>query len=62
MARQSWAPLDTATIMGGVRFLIYVERPKSATHTRTVKTRTEGPLPSLGELETEAEAYGRQIA
>jgi hypothetical protein len=48
--------------MGGVRFLIYVEKPKSATHTRTVKTRTEEPLPSLAELEAEAEAYGRQVA
>ena len=29
---------------------------------RTVKTRTEEPLPSLAELEAEAEAYGRQVA
>ncbi len=48
--------------MGGVRFLIYVEKPRSATHARTVKTRTEGPLPSLAELEAEAEAFGRQVA
>ncbi len=48
--------------MGGVRFLIYVKKPKSATYARTVKTRTEEPLPSLAELEAEAEAYGRQMA
>ena len=48
--------------MEGVRFLIYVEKPKSAPYARTVKTRTEEPLPSLAELEAEAEAYGRQVA
>ena len=56
------APLDTATIMECVRFLIYVEKPKSASYARTVKARTEEPLPSLAELEAEAEAYGRQVA
>jgi hypothetical protein len=48
--------------MEGVRFLIYVEKPKSAPYARTVRTRTEEPLPSLAELEAEAEAYGRQVA
>ena len=48
--------------MEGIRFLIYVEKPKSATHARTVKTRTEEPLPSLAELEAEAEAHGQQVA
>jgi hypothetical protein len=48
--------------MEGVRFLIYVEKPKSTPYARTVKTRTEEPLPSLAELEAEAEAYGRQVA
>jgi len=48
--------------MVGVRFLIYVEKPKSTSYTRTVKTRTEEALPSLAELEAEAEAYGRQVA
>jgi hypothetical protein len=48
--------------MEGVRFLIYVEKPRSAIHARTMKTKTEEPLPSLAELEAEAEAYGRQVA
>jgi hypothetical protein len=48
--------------MEGVRFLRYVKKPKTATYARTVKTRTEEPLPSLAELEVEAEAYGRQVA
>ena len=39
-----------------------MEKPKAATYARTVKTRTEEPLPSLAELEAEAEAYGRQVA
>ena len=56
------APLDTATIMEGVRFLIYVEKPKSASSAQTMRTRTEEPLPSLAELEAEAEACGRQVA
>jgi hypothetical protein len=47
--------------MGGVRFL-YVEKPKQPTNARTVKKRPEESLPSLAELEAEAEAYGRQVA
>jgi hypothetical protein len=43
----------------------YVEKPKHPTNTRTVKKKPEEPLkalPSLAELEAEAEDYGREVA
>jgi hypothetical protein len=40
----------------------YVEKPKPSTYTRTVKKKQEERLPSLAEVEAEAEAYGREVA